>query len=159
MTFIPGRKEERPMNSAPRLRLRRAICQIAGIPVDSIRFSVQSGTERPATTPPRDVLKYTVCRRSDYSPGVLYPTSFRRYTSSIIRRPKKEQVANTPDYREALRETGGRSAHVWEGFLFFGTRQQRSKLRWSLRNFQGSYLSPQQAEGAEWRSSTKRRQP
>jgi flagellar protein FlaG len=36
--------------------------------------------------------------------------------------------------------------NVWDFFLVFGTLQQQDETRVEVRNFQGVYLSPQQAK-------------
>jgi len=36
--------------------------------------------------------------------------------------------------------------NVWDFFLVFGTIQQQSEAQVEIRNFQGIYLSPQQAK-------------
>jgi len=36
--------------------------------------------------------------------------------------------------------------NVWDFFLVFGTLQQQSETQVEVRNFQGIYLSPQQAK-------------
>ncbi len=56
------------------------------------------------------------------------------------------KFANTPDYREAYANSVQIRVNVWDFFLVFGTMQQSSETQVELRNFQGVYLSPQQAK-------------
>jgi flagellar protein FlaG len=52
----------------------------------------------------------------------------------------------TPDYREAYSNSVQIRVNVWDFFLVFGTMQQSSETQVELRNYQGIYLSPQQAK-------------
>ena len=71
----------------------------------------------------------------------------RRYTSSMNTPPQPNiKFANTPDYREAYANSVQIRVNVWDFFLVFGTMQQSSETQVELRNFQGVYLSPQQAK-------------
>jgi hypothetical protein len=56
------------------------------------------------------------------------------------------KFSNTPDYREAYANSVQIRVNVWDFFLVFGTMQQSSETQVELRNFQGVYLSPQQAK-------------
>ena len=56
------------------------------------------------------------------------------------------KFAQTPDYREAYANSVQIRVNVWDFFLVFGTMQQSSETQVELRNFQGVYLSPQQAK-------------
>src|SRR6266566_2007403 len=55
-------------------------------------------------------------------------------------------VVNNPDYREAYANSVQVRVNVWDFFLVFGTMQQQSENQVEVRNFQGIYLSPQQAK-------------
>src|SRR5881392_775596 len=55
-------------------------------------------------------------------------------------------VVNNPDYRETYANSVQIRVNVWDFFLVFGTMQQSSETQVELRNFQGVYLSPQQAK-------------
>ena len=55
-------------------------------------------------------------------------------------------VLNTPDYRETYANSVQVRVNVWDFFLVFGTMQQQSENQVEVRNFQGVYLSPQQAK-------------
>ncbi len=56
------------------------------------------------------------------------------------------KLVNAPDYREAYANSVQIRVNVWDFFLVFGTMQQSSETQVELRNFQGIYLSPQQAK-------------
>jgi len=56
------------------------------------------------------------------------------------------KFVQTPDYREAYSNSVQIRVNVWDFFLVFGTLQQSSETQVELRNFQGIYLSPQQAK-------------
>jgi hypothetical protein len=56
------------------------------------------------------------------------------------------KFATTPDYRDAYANSVQIRVNVWDFFLVFGTMQQSSETQVELRNFQGVYLSPQQAK-------------
>jgi flagellar protein FlaG len=56
------------------------------------------------------------------------------------------KFVNTPDYREGYANSVQIRVNVWDFLLVFGTMQQISETQVELRNFQGIYLSPQQAK-------------
>jgi hypothetical protein len=56
------------------------------------------------------------------------------------------QLTTTPDYRETYANSVQVRVNVWDFFLVFGTLQQQDETRVEVRNFQGIYLSPQQAK-------------
>jgi Protein of unknown function (DUF3467) len=55
-------------------------------------------------------------------------------------------VVQTPDYRESYANSVQVRVSVWDFFLVFGTLQQQRDNQVEVRNFQGIYLSPQQAK-------------
>src|SRR5690349_25162941 len=55
-------------------------------------------------------------------------------------------VSNTADYRETYANSVQVRVNVWDFFLVFGTMQPQSETQVEVRNFQGIYLSPQQAK-------------
>ena len=55
-------------------------------------------------------------------------------------------LVNTPDYRENYANSVQVRVNVWDFFLVFGTLQQSTPTDVEVRNFQGIYLSPQQAK-------------
>ena len=56
------------------------------------------------------------------------------------------QMANTPDYREGYANSVQIRVNLWDFLLLFGTANQTSPEAVSITNFQGIYLSPQQAK-------------
>jgi flagellar protein FlaG len=56
------------------------------------------------------------------------------------------QVQNSPDYRDNYANSVQVRASLWDFFLLFGTVQQASAEEVNVKNFQGIYLSPQQAK-------------
>src|SRR6201998_2179374 len=56
------------------------------------------------------------------------------------------KLTNTADYRETYANSVQVRVNVWDFFLVFGTLQQQSETQVEVRNFQGIYLSPQQAK-------------
>jgi hypothetical protein len=56
------------------------------------------------------------------------------------------KFVQTPDYRDSYSNSVQIRVNVWDFFLVFGTMQQSSETQVELRNFQGIYLSPQQAK-------------
>jgi hypothetical protein len=58
----------------------------------------------------------------------------------------KIQLANTSDYREGYANSVQVRPNLWDFFLVFGTITQTAPDSVHIRNFQGIYLSPQQAK-------------
>src|SRR5437868_5300256 len=56
------------------------------------------------------------------------------------------KLVNAPDYRESYSNSVQIRVNVWDFFLVFGTLQPQSETHVEVRNFQGVYLSPQQAK-------------
>jgi hypothetical protein len=50
------------------------------------------------------------------------------------------------NYRENYANSVQMRVNIWDFFLAFGTLQQQSETQVEIRNFQGIYLSPQQAK-------------
>jgi Protein of unknown function (DUF3467) len=71
-----------------------------------------------------------------------------RYTELPMTIPAQPNIKllNTPDYRENYANSVQVRVNVWDFFLVFGTLQQQSETQVEIRNFQGIYLSPQQAK-------------
>lgn len=55
-------------------------------------------------------------------------------------------LENTPDYRETYANSVQIRVNLWDFFLMFGTLNQTSPENLQIRNFQGVYISPQQAK-------------
>lgn len=56
------------------------------------------------------------------------------------------KMINSPAYRENYANSVQIRVNVWDFFLVFGTLQQQSETQVEINNFQGVYLSPQQAK-------------
>jgi hypothetical protein len=56
------------------------------------------------------------------------------------------KLVNAADYREAYANSVQMRVNVWDFFMVFGTLQQQTETQVEIRNFQGIYLSPQQAK-------------
>ncbi|MCI0354139.1 MAG: DUF3467 domain-containing protein [Acidobacteria bacterium] len=60
--------------------------------------------------------------------------------------PPNIKLTAAPDYRENYANSVQVRVSVWDFFLVFGTLQQQTETNVEVRNFQGIYLSPQQAK-------------
>ena len=58
----------------------------------------------------------------------------------------KINLINAEDFRESYANSVQVRWSVWDFFLVFGTFQQQTEEAVDIRNFQGVYLSPQQAK-------------
>jgi hypothetical protein len=56
------------------------------------------------------------------------------------------KLVQTEAYRENYSNSVQVRVSVWDFFLVFGTIEQQSESQVEMRNFQGVYLSPQQAK-------------
>ena len=56
------------------------------------------------------------------------------------------KFVQTEDYRDAYSNSVQIRVNVWDFFLVFGTLQQQTETQVEIKNFQGLYLSPQQAK-------------
>jgi hypothetical protein len=56
------------------------------------------------------------------------------------------KVTGSADYRESYANSVQMRVNVWDFFMVFGTLQQQSENNVEIKNFQGIYLSPQQAK-------------
>jgi hypothetical protein len=60
--------------------------------------------------------------------------------------PPRIQLLNTPDYRDGYANTVQVRVNLWDFFLLFGKINQTAPDNVSIHNFQGVYVSPQQAK-------------
>jgi hypothetical protein len=58
----------------------------------------------------------------------------------------KIQLSTTSDYRESYANSVQVRVSLWDFFLLFGTINQASPESVAIQNFQGLFLSPQQAK-------------
>ena len=56
------------------------------------------------------------------------------------------KLTNSPNYRDNYANSVQIRASVWDFFLVFGTLQQQTETQVEVTNFQGIYVSPQQAK-------------
>jgi flagellar protein FlaG len=56
------------------------------------------------------------------------------------------KISQSASYRENYANSVQIRVNVWDFFLVFGTLQQQSPAEVEVTNFQGVYLSPQQAK-------------
>ncbi|HEV2962651.1 MAG TPA: DUF3467 domain-containing protein [Candidatus Angelobacter sp.] len=56
------------------------------------------------------------------------------------------RLINMPDYREGYANSVQVRVSVWDFLLVFGRLQQQTSSEVEVHNFQGIYLSPQQAK-------------
>jgi flagellar protein FlaG len=56
------------------------------------------------------------------------------------------KLTNASDYRESYANSVQVRVNVWDFFLVFGTLRQQSETQVEISNFQGIYVSPQQAK-------------
>lgn len=56
------------------------------------------------------------------------------------------KLVNAPNYRDSYANSVQIRASVWDFFLVFGTLQQQTESQVEVTNFQGIYMSPQQAK-------------
>lgn len=64
----------------------------------------------------------------------------------MTNQPAKIHLANTADYRENYANSVQVRVNLWDFFLMFGTINQTAPDAVQIANFQGVYLSPQQAK-------------
>ncbi|MEZ5355596.1 MAG: DUF3467 domain-containing protein [Bryobacteraceae bacterium] len=60
--------------------------------------------------------------------------------------PTKVTLVNTADYREHYANSVQVRVNLWDFFLMFGTIQQTAQDAVTIHNFEGVFLSPQQAK-------------
>jgi flagellar protein FlaG len=65
---------------------------------------------------------------------------------SIPSQQTRVQLESGPDYREGYANSVQIRASLWDFLLIFGTIAQTAPDNVVIRNFQGIYLSPQQAK-------------
>ncbi|MBN9658459.1 DUF3467 domain-containing protein [Paludibaculum fermentans] len=60
--------------------------------------------------------------------------------------PPALKLESAADYREGYANSVQLRASLWDFFLMFGTVRQQTPEAVTIQNFQGVYLSPQQAK-------------
>jgi hypothetical protein len=97
--------------------------------------------------PPQTIISLTffvTCRWSRFHT----PFDENSFTLPAMNNPIQPNVklTNDPNYRESYANSVQMRVNIWDFFLIFGTLQQQSETHVEIRNFQGIYLSPQQAK-------------
>jgi hypothetical protein len=73
-----------------------------------------------------------------------------RPTGAIVKsmtpQPPKINLTNAADYREGYANSVQIRVNLWDFFLLFGKVNQTAPDQVSIENFQGIYVSPQQAK-------------
>jgi hypothetical protein len=65
---------------------------------------------------------------------------------SLPQNPPRIELVKRPDYREEYANSVQVRANLWDFFLIFGRVDQTSPDTVFIHNFQGVYVSPQQAK-------------
>jgi flagellar protein FlaG len=60
--------------------------------------------------------------------------------------PPRIQIVNTPDYRESYANSVQVRVNLWDFFFMFGRVSQAASDNVAIQNFQGIYVSQQQAK-------------
>jgi flagellar protein FlaG len=110
-----------------------------------MRWAVQHSFTAKFAEHGRERRKATACRYTFDAP-LPSPGSFDTLRAMNIGNQPNVKFVQTPDYRETYANSVQIRVNVWDFFLVFGTMQQSSETQVELRNFQGIYLSPQQAK-------------
>jgi flagellar protein FlaG len=83
---------------------------------------------------------------SGWAAGVKGGMSKWRGMNPHVSQPTKVTLANSNDYRENYANSVQVRVNLWDFFLMFGTVNQTAPDAVTIQNFQGVYLSPQQAK-------------
>src|SRR6266487_4519379 len=67
-------------------------------------------------------------------------------SKSMTPLPPKIHLTNAADYREGYANSVQIRVNLWDFFLLFGVVNQTAPDQVSIQNFQGVYVSPQQAK-------------
>ncbi len=72
----------------------------------------------------------------------------KSFTLPLMSIPTQPNVKllNDTNYRENYANSVQMRVNIWDFFLVFGTLQQQTETQVEIKNFQGIYLSPQQAK-------------
>src|SRR3954467_11600869 len=84
-------------------------------------------------------------RRSNWLLPYLLVFFFTRRTLMSFEQPQIT-LTETSDYRDTYANSVQIRMSVWDFHLAFGTLQSQAENKIEVRNFQGIYLSPQQAK-------------
>jgi hypothetical protein len=92
-------------------------------------------------------LDWGAVQTPSYGPAGFFPAA-DSFTLSAMSNPTQPSVKsiNGGDYRENYANSVQMRVNIWDFFLVFGTLQQQTETHVEIKNFQGIYLSPQQAK-------------
>ena len=114
-------------------------CKLFTIPASSrhyYRAAIHRRQSR-APEPARTLLGLGSCGDDA---GMIYPVR-------VMSMPQQQiKLINLPEYREHYANSVQVRVNVWDFFLVFGTLHQQAPEEVEVRNFEGVYLSPQQAK-------------
>src|SRR5271166_4502303 len=79
-------------------------------------------------------------------PVKAHPAPVLRWSSMTQQPPHQIQLVNTAEYREIYANSVQIRVNLWDFFLLFGRVNQTAPDNVSIHNFQGIYVSPQQAK-------------
>jgi hypothetical protein len=102
----------------------------------------------------REMLRRCLARTASLTVFLVFPlwraNTFHCVTIVVSMTPSqgqpKFQLTNTADYREHYANSVQIRVNLWDFFLMFGTVNQTAPENVVIHNFQGIYLSPQQAK-------------
>ena len=97
--------------------------------------------------PPSSSLIGSDLVRGYLEPGLPFPPTNSLHFQ-LMSNPTQPNVkaVNDSDYRENYANSVQMRVNIWDFFLVFGTLQQQTETQVEIKNFQGIYLSPQQAK-------------
>src|SRR5436305_6049970 len=96
--------------------------------------------------------KFAACAMTEACASRVRPTSvmvkvyFRRSFPMTIQQQPNIRLVNAPDYRDTYANSIQIRVSVWDFLLVFGRLQPVTAQEVEVQNFQGIYLSPQQAK-------------
>ena len=92
---------------------------------------------------------FVSCTKADaIRPLAFPPRPLPRLHFQPMNNPTQPNVklTNDAEYRENYANSVQMRVNIWDFFLVFGTLQQQTESHVEIKNFQGIYLSPQQAK-------------
>jgi len=85
-------------------------------------------------------------RRPSTALSSLHPLKSLHCFAMSLPVPPNIKMNKAPDYRDSYANSVQMRVNVWDFFMVFGTLQQQTETQVEISNFQGIYLSPQQAK-------------
>jgi hypothetical protein len=99
-------------------------------------------------TSPKSISVSGLCRNAQLTPPVdaRYPVIHHGRSMSQPPQQPKIHLINAPEYREGYANSVQIRVNLWDFFLLFGLVNQTAPDNVNIHNFQGVYVSPQQAK-------------